>query len=48
MDYPPNAVIPVYENKVYVKVLRLPKNLELSFKNDEYYASKKTKEKKIN
>jgi len=48
MDYPPNAVIPVYENKVYVKVLRLPKNLELSFKNDEYYASKKTKEKKLN
>jgi hypothetical protein len=48
MDYPPKAVIPVYENKAYVKVLRIPKNLELNFKNDEYYSSKKSKEKNVN
>ena len=46
MDYPPNAIIPVYENKVYVKVLRLPKNVDLRFKNDEYYSTKISKERK--
>lgn len=46
MDYPPNAVLPVYENKVYVKVLRLPKNIDLRFKNDDYYSTSVSKEKK--
>ena len=46
MDYPPNAVLPVYENKVYVKVLRLPKYIDLRFKNDDYYMTTKSKDKK--
>ena len=37
MDYPPNASIPVYnEHTVYVKALRIPKGINVQFKNDVY------------
>ena len=42
MDYPPDAKIPIYGDKTYVKVLRLPKNVKLKFKNNEMF--EKTKE----
>ncbi len=48
MDFPPSAIIPVYDNKVYVKVLRLPKELQLNFKNDDYYTSKVKENKTTN
>jgi hypothetical protein len=38
LDLPPSATVPVYKNKVYAKVLRLPKDVRVNFKNDEYYA----------
>jgi hypothetical protein len=34
--------VPVYKNKVYAKILRIPKEVKLSFKNNEYYAPAKT------
>lgn len=50
VDFPPNAVIPIYnEGHVYVKVLRLPKNVKITFKNQDVYKQKDTpKEKKGN
>lgn len=37
MDYPPNASIPVYnDHTVYVKALRIPKGINVQFKNDVY------------
>jgi hypothetical protein len=34
IDYPPNATVPVYNNgHVYVKALRIPKNIKINFKN---------------
>lgn len=43
VDFPPNAVIPIYnEGHVYVKVLRLPKNVKITFKNQDVYKSKDT------
>ena len=36
MDYPPNASIPVYnEHTVYVKALRIPKGINVQFKNEK-------------
>ena len=36
VDFPPNAVIPIYnDGHVYVKVLRLPKDVKIKFKNKE-------------
>lgn len=43
IDLPPSAVAPVYKEKVYVKALRMPKHIELNFKNDEIYMKKKAK-----
>jgi hypothetical protein len=47
MDFPPDARIPVYGEKAYVKVLRLPKNVQLNFKNNDYYTEpvKETRQK---
>ena len=37
MDYPPNATIPVYNgHDVFVKALRIPKEVNVQFKNDVY------------
>lgn len=47
MDYPPSATIPVYNNKVYVKVLRIPKNVKVHFKNEEIYESKVSSSHKL-
>ena len=41
MDYPPDAKIPIYNDKTYVKVLRLPKNVKLNFKNSELFSDVK-------
>jgi hypothetical protein len=38
MDFPPEAKIPIYTDKVYVKVLRMPKTVNLTFKNSQFYA----------
>jgi hypothetical protein len=38
MDYPPDAKIPIYNEKTYVKVLRLPKNVKFNFKNSELFS----------
>ena len=45
---PPSANAPVYKEKVYVKALRMPKHIELNFKNDEYYMKKKAQKVKNN
>ena len=46
VDFPPNATIPVYNNgNVYVKALRLPKGININFKNNDVFA-KKTHESK--
>ena len=46
VDFPPNATIPVYNNgNVYVKALRLPKGININFKNNDVFA-KKTHENK--
>jgi len=37
---PPSATAPVYKEKVYVKALRMPKEIELKFKNDDYFSKK--------
>ena len=43
VDFPPNAVIPIYnEGHVYVKVLRLPKGTKINFKNQDVYKPKDT------
>ena len=43
VDFPPNAVIPIYnDGHVYVKVLRLPKNVKVSFKNQDLNKPKET------
>jgi len=34
LDLPPSAKAPVYNEKIYVKALRLPKEVNLTFKND--------------
>ena len=41
VDFPPNAIIPIYnEGHVYVKVLRLPKDVKINFKNHEIHKPK--------
>ena len=41
VDFPPNAVIPIYnDGHVYVKVLRLPKGIKVNFKNQDIYKPK--------
>ena len=43
VDFPPNAIIPIYnDGHVYVKVLRLPKDVKITFKNDESNKPKET------
>jgi hypothetical protein len=43
VDFPPNAVIPIYnDGHVYVKVLRLPKGVKINFKNQDVYKPKET------
>ena len=43
VDFPPNAVIPIYnDGHVYVKVLRLPKGIKINFKNQDINKSKDT------
>ena len=43
VDFPPNAVIPIYnDGHVYVKVLRLPKGVKINFKNQEENKPKDT------
>jgi len=43
VDFPPNAVIPIYnDGHVYVKVLRLPKGTKINFKNQDVYKPKDT------
>ena len=43
VDFPPNAVIPIYnDGHVYVKVLRLPKEVKINFKNQDVYKPKDT------
>jgi len=48
MDLPPSAIAPVYKEKVYVKALRIPKNINLKFKHDDYFSKKKAENKNIN
>ena len=49
LDFPPNAVIPIYnENQVYVKVLRLPKDVKIKFNNKEINKQKETETAKVN
>lgn len=36
LDLPPSAKAPVYNDKIYIKALRLPQDVTLSFKNDLY------------
>ena len=45
---PPSATAPVYKEKVYVKALRMPMEIELKFKNDDYFSKKKTEAKSKN
>ena len=43
VDFPPNAVIPIYnDGHVYVKVLRLPKEVKINFKNQDIYKPKES------
>ena len=43
VDFPPNAVIPIYnDGHVYVKVLRLPKGVKINFKNQDIHKPKET------
>ena len=49
VDFPPNAVIPIYNNgHVYVKVLRLPKDVKINFKNQDLNKQKETSAPKQN
>lgn len=34
MDLPPSAKAPVYNDKIYIKAIRLPQDVSLTFKND--------------
>jgi hypothetical protein len=43
MDFPPSATLPVYKDKIYAKVLRLPKGIKPMFKDDSYYRKKQQK-----
>jgi hypothetical protein len=43
MDFPPSATLPVYKDKIYAKVLRLPKGVKPLFKDDGYYRKKQQK-----
>lgn len=47
MDFPPEAKIPIYTDKVYVKVLRMPKTVNLTFKNSQFYAEPTKKVKVV-
>ena len=48
VDFPPNAIIPIYnDGHVYVKVLRLPKEVKINFKNQEMHKPKPTQAPKI-
>ena len=41
VDFPPSAIIPIYnDGHVYVKVLRLPKDVKITFKNDDIHKPK--------
>ena len=43
VDFPPSAIIPIYnDGHVYVKVLRLPKDVKINFKNEEIHKPKET------
>lgn len=43
VDYPPNGVIPIYnEGHVYVKVLRIPKGIKINFKKQDEPKPKET------
>ena len=43
VDFPPNAIIPIYnDGHVYVKVLRLPKDVKINFKKNEIQKQKET------
>ena len=43
VDFPPNAIIPIYnDGHVYVKVLRLPKDVKINFKNDDIHKPKES------
>ena len=43
VDFPPSAIIPIYnDGHVYVKVLRLPKDVKINFKNDDIHKQKET------
>ena len=43
VDFPPNAIIPIYnDGHVYVKVLRLPKDVKINFKSDDIQKQKET------
>ena len=43
VDFPPNAVIPIYnDGHVYVKVLRLPKDVKIKYKNQDVFKPKDT------
>ena len=49
VDFPPNAVIPIYnDGHVYVKVLRLPKGVKVNFKNEDVYKPKTSRVNKSN
>lgn len=44
IDLPPSATLPIYNNgSVYVKVLRLPKETSIQFKNNDIFLKKKSK-----
>ena len=49
VDFPPNAIIPIYnDGHVYVKVLRLPKDVKINFKNDDLNKQKESSSNKTN
>lgn len=46
MDYPPNATVPIYTDKIFVKALRLPKSADdIKYKGEEIF-NKQNNEKK--
>ena len=49
VDFPPSAIIPIYnDGHVYVKVLRLPKDVKINFKNDDLNKQKEASSNKSN
>jgi hypothetical protein len=49
IDYPPNATVPVYNNgHVYVKALRIPKNIQINFKNSDLFQKSSKKNQNQN